>query len=54
MVIATSAITGYLLGGTTGIVAGGFLAGQTRRHDFVAATGLTIGAALLLLVAVVP
>ncbi len=54
MVIATSAITGYLLGSTTGIVAGGFLAGRTRRHDVVAATGLTIGAALLLLVAVAP
>lgn len=54
MAIATSAITGYLLGGTTGIVAGGFLAGRTERHEFVAATGLTVGAALLLLVAITP
>ena len=30
----------YLLGGTAGIVAGGFLAARTTRHDRVAATGL--------------
>jgi MFS family permease len=51
LVIATSAVTAYLLGGTAGIVTGGFLAVRTTRHDRVAATGLLIGAALLALVA---
>ncbi|HEX6136486.1 MAG TPA: MFS transporter [Casimicrobiaceae bacterium] len=51
LVIATSAVTAYLLGGTAGIVVGGFLAVRTTRHDRVAATGLLLGAALLALVA---
>lgn len=51
LVIATSAVTAYLLGGTAGIVAGGFLAVRTTRHDRVAATGLLVGASLLSLVA---
>jgi MFS family permease len=51
LVVATSAVTAYLLGGTAGIVIGGFLAVRTARHDRVAATGLVIGAALLALVA---
>ena len=51
LVIGTSAVTAYLLGGTAGIVAGGFLAVRTARHDRVAAAGLLIGAALLALVA---
>ncbi len=51
LVIATSAVTAYLLGGTAGIVIGGFLAVRTTRHDRVAATGLLIGATLLALVA---
>ena len=42
---------GYLLGGTAGIVIGGFLAVRTSRHDRVAATGLLLGAALLALIA---
>ena len=36
--LATSAVTAYLLGGTAGIVAGGFLAVRASRHDLVAAT----------------
>jgi MFS family permease len=51
LVIATSAVTAYLLGGTAGIVAGGFLAVQMQRHDRVAAAGLFSGAALLAVVA---
>ena len=51
LVIATSAVTAYLLGGTAGIVLGGFLAVRAARHDRVAAGGLMIGAALLALVA---
>ena len=51
LVIATSAVTAYLLGGTAGIVLGGFLAVRAARHDRVAATGLLVGAILLMLVA---
>jgi len=47
LIVATSAVTAYLLGGTAGIVAGGFLAVRTHRHDRVAAAGLLGGAALL-------
>jgi MFS family permease len=54
MAAATSAITGYLLGSTAGIVAGGFLAGRTQRHDRVAAGGLATGAVMMLIVAAVP
>ena len=45
--IATSAVTTYLLGGTAGIVAGGFLAARFARHDLVAATGLATAAAIV-------
>jgi MFS transporter, FSR family, fosmidomycin resistance protein len=51
LVVATSAVTAYLLGGTAGIVIGGFLAVKTTRHDRVAATGLLLGAALIGIVA---
>ncbi len=40
LVLATSAVTAYLLGGAAGIVAGGFLAVRTTRHDRVAGVGL--------------
>jgi MFS transporter, FSR family, fosmidomycin resistance protein len=51
LVLATSAVTAYLLGGAAGIVAGGFLAVRTTRHDRVAGIGLFAGAALVALVA---
>jgi MFS family permease len=51
IILATSAITAYLLGGTAGIVAGGFLAVRTTRHDRVAGSGLLAAAALLAIVA---
>ena len=54
MALATSALTAYLLGSTTGILAGGFLAAHTARHDRVAASGLFAGAALMLLVGAMP
>jgi MFS family permease len=54
MALATSALTAYLLGSTTGILAGGFLAAHTARHDRVAASGLFAGGALMLLVGAVP
>ncbi|TMH22074.1 MAG: MFS transporter [Betaproteobacteria bacterium] len=37
LALATSALTAYLLGSTAGILAGGFLAAHTGRHDRVAA-----------------
>jgi MFS family permease len=51
LLIATSAVTAYLLGGTAGIVAGGFLAVRTARHARIAASGLFAGAVLLALIA---
>ena len=51
LAIAATAITAYLLGSTAGILAGGFLAARTSRHDRVAATGLAVGAVLILLLA---
>ncbi len=54
LALATTAVTAYLLGSTAGIVAGGFLAARTERHDRVAATGLALGATLLLSMSVAP
>lgn len=54
LALATSAVTAFLLGGAAGIVAGGFLAVRTTRHDRVAAIGLALGAALLLTTVVAP
>ncbi|CAG1011306.1 Fosmidomycin resistance protein [Rhizobiaceae bacterium] len=52
--IATSAVTALLLGSTAGIVAGGFLAARTERHDRVASAGLASAAALTLSLTLVP
>ena len=51
LVLATSALTAYLFGGMAGILAGGFLAAKTARHDRVAAIGLLTAAVLLVAVA---
>lgn len=51
LLLATSALTAYLSGGLVGILAGGFLAAKTARHDRVAATGLFSAAVLLIGVA---
>ena len=48
LAIAATAITAYLLGGACGVLAGGFLAARTARHDRVAATGLAVGAVVIL------
>ena len=50
LALASSALTAYLIGGAAGVLAGGFLADRVRRHDLVAAVGLTLAAALMLLV----
>ena len=51
LVLAATAVTAYLLGSTGVIIAGGFLAARTERHDIVAAAGLLAGATLLAMVA---
>jgi MFS transporter, FSR family, fosmidomycin resistance protein len=51
LVLATSAVTAYLLGGTGGIAFGGYVATRTTRHDRVAMTGLLSSAGLLMVVA---
>lgn len=47
---ATGALTGFLLASGAGILVGGYLADRTARHDVVAATGMTLGALLMLAV----
>ncbi|HEY4908077.1 MAG TPA: MFS transporter [Methylomirabilota bacterium] len=49
--LATGALTAFLLGSAVGILAGGFLADWTSRHDVVAGGGLVLGAALCLVIA---
>ncbi len=51
---ATLALTGYLIGSALGMVAGGFLADHTQRHDRVAMTGIAFAALLMLSIAVLP
>lgn len=47
LAVATSALTGYLVGSAAGIVAGGFLASATGRHERVAGIGLSVAALLI-------
>jgi FSR family fosmidomycin resistance protein-like MFS transporter len=51
---ATLGLTLYLLGTAAGIVTGGFLADRTSRHDRVAMLGISVVAALALLIALMP
>ncbi len=48
---ATAALTAFLVGGASGILAGGLLADRTRRHDVVAVAGLLTAAGFMLLLA---
>jgi len=52
--LALSTVTAYVLGGAAGILAGGFIAARTDRHDRVAIAGLALAAALTLIVAAGP
>ncbi len=47
LLVATTAITAYLVGSTAGLVTGGFIATRYARHDVVAAAGLLTAAILL-------
>lgn len=48
---ASSALTAYLVSAALGILAGGFVAARTTRHDYVAAAGMGINALAILAVA---
>ena len=48
---ASSALTAYLVAAAIGIVAGGVVASRTTRHDFVAACGMAVSAAAVLVIA---
>jgi MFS family permease len=48
---AATALTAYLLGNASGLLAGGFLADHARRHDVVAVIGMGLAAALALVLA---
>jgi FSR family fosmidomycin resistance protein-like MFS transporter len=48
---ASSALTAYLVSAALGILAGGFVAVRASRHDLVAAAGLAVNAAAVLLIA---
>ena len=49
--LASGALTAYMVGSASGIFAGGFIATRVRRHDLVAAAGLSAGAFSVLMVA---
>ena len=48
---ASSALTAYLVSAALGILAGGFVAARTTRHDYVAAAGMGIHALAILAIA---
>lgn len=50
---ATLGLTGYLIGGTCGMVVGGFLAERTQLHHRVAMTGMVVTSALMLLLSAI-
>jgi MFS family permease len=43
LAVATSALTGFLLGGSAGILAGGVIADRTTNHHIVAILGILLG-----------
>jgi MFS transporter, FSR family, fosmidomycin resistance protein len=49
--LASSALTAFLLGGAAGILAGGWVATRTPRHDLVAASGMLAAGLLMLSIA---
>jgi MFS family permease len=49
--LASAALTSYLLGGAAGILAGGFVAVRTPRHDLVAVCGMALSAAFMFAIA---
>ena len=51
LALATSALSGYLIGKALGVLAGGFVADRTARHDLIAAGGIVVAAAMMLVIA---
>ncbi len=51
LALATGGLTAFLLGGSAGILFGGFVAGRTDRHTAVAVVGMLVPAALALVIA---
>lgn len=51
LLVATSGLTGFLLGGAGGILAGGFIAAHTDRHTLVTVAGMIVPAALAFVIA---
>ena len=49
LALASAALTGFLLGASGGVVAGGVLADRSSRHDRIVVSGLTAGAAMIVL-----
>ena len=50
-VLASATLTSYLLGGAAGILAGGFVAVRTARHDLVAVCGMAVSAVFMFAIA---
>jgi len=48
---AASAVTAYMIGSAGGMLAGGYVAAHSMRHDIVAASGLSIAALVMLAIA---
>jgi MFS family permease len=48
---ASTALTSYMVGNAAGMIAGGFIATRTSRHDVVAIAGIAVGAAFMLVIA---
>jgi MFS family permease len=51
VVLASAALTAYLVGGAVGIFCGGFIAVRASRHDLVAVSGMACSAALAFVLA---
>ncbi|MBI1777050.1 MAG: MFS transporter [Proteobacteria bacterium] len=49
--LATTALTAYLIGSCGGVLVGGVLADRTSRHDLIAVSGMSVSAALMLVIA---
>ncbi|MBM3556090.1 MAG: MFS transporter [Alphaproteobacteria bacterium] len=49
--VATAAVSGYMIGGTAGVVCGGWLADRVTRHDLVAMGGLFIATVFFVAIA---
>jgi FSR family fosmidomycin resistance protein-like MFS transporter len=50
LALANSALTGFLLGSAAGILAGGFAADQTDRHDMIAICGMIAAGGLMIFI----